>query len=246
MHIRTVKTKSGVTLLEIMTAMLILGFAFLPIIGVLGTSSKDTDVSNSVVFAQTTARNVLDALLDEVPFNSLRAPSTSDSTIAEIHDWGNYDANSFLAMIGSSDNTAHGTINDGRGNDYEITIHVFPIPVNKSETPNVNDELVFSYLPRPEFEKVNPANWYTYDSSREQDQYLKDNNADPYSQSMIDTCDTVTAGAYKLGALKNDSSEEYYVMKKILFQMKWKNRDGRERFLELYTMKANLDSEAGI
>lgn len=69
----------GVTLLEIMTAVLILAMAFLPLIGVIGTSTKDSDVANSQVFAQTSARNILDTFLDDVPFKAISVASTPDS-----------------------------------------------------------------------------------------------------------------------------------------------------------------------
>jgi prepilin-type N-terminal cleavage/methylation domain-containing protein len=59
--------KQGVTLPEIVVAMLILAMAFIPLIGVIGTSSTDSDVANSVAFAQTAVRNILDTLLDQQP-----------------------------------------------------------------------------------------------------------------------------------------------------------------------------------
>lgn len=239
MHKNIIKNKRGVTLIEIMTAILILAFAFLPIIGVIGQSSKDTDVSNSTVFAQTSARNILDTLLDEVPFNSIKATPTH---IAQLQDFKDYKVDSFLSLIGSTDTSAQGEIFDERGNKYTVTIYVFPIPVEKSENPNVNTDLVFSYRERPKYEDLDTANWYTYNTD-EADAFIR-NGTDPYSDDMITTCATQTVGAYALGAFENSDTEEYFIMKKILLKLTWTNKDGHERYLELYTLKANLDSEA--
>ena len=61
---------------------------------------------------------------------------------------------------------------------------------------------------------------------------------------MADSSKEVELGAYQLGAKKNYSSEDYYVMKRIEFYISWRNRSGpAERKIGIYTMKANLDSE---
>ena len=106
--------------MEIMIALLILAFAFIPIIAVIGTSTKDTDVANSYVFAQTTARNILDTLLDDVPFNSI---ITTESKIAKIKEYKTYNPDSFLSMIGASNDEAKGEVIDERGTKYNITIY---------------------------------------------------------------------------------------------------------------------------
>lgn len=239
LNIKSLGRKKAITLTEIMIALLILAFAFLPIVGVIGTSAKDTDVANSYVFAQTTARNILDTLLDDVPFNSIR---TGSGNIATLHDYGDYKIDSFQSMIGTIDENASGSIMDERGTSYEIKIYVFPIPVTQSSNVNTANELLFAYLPRPKFEgETSEAaqNWYTFSSSDRHGAYSPD-GVNPYATDKIAT---TTIGAYELGARPNANSSEYYIMKKILFQMTWKGRDNHERRLELYTMKANLDSE---
>ncbi len=102
--------------------------------------------------------------------------------------------------------------------------------------------MLFSYLPRPKYEgDTSDANdkWYTYNSS---EIYMKKNNPggdppDPYTMDVA----TTTRNAFELGAKQNNS--DYCIMKKIVFQMTWTSRDGHNRRLELYTMKANLDSD---
>ena len=231
-----IKAKKGVTLMEIMIALLILAFAFLPIIAVIGTSSKDTDVANSMVFAQTTARNILDTLLDDVPFNSIIC-SGDKLAIAKIQDYKNYKADSFLFMIGAKTEEAKGEVIDERGITYEISIYVLPIEASDNVNHNVSNELLFSYLPRPVYEGdtlEDNEKWYTYGQGQT---HMLENAPDPYSIEVA----TITKNAFELGAIQNNSS--YCIMKKILYKMTWTSRDGHKRSLELYTMKANLDSD---
>ena len=233
-----INAKKGVTLMEIMTALLILAFAFLPIIGVIGTSTKDTDVANSVVFAQTTARNILDTLLDDVPFNSIVATGKDKQYIAKIEKYKDYDPDSFLSMIGASNEEAKGEVFDERGQKYDVFIYAFPISAKQEEIHDVDNELLFSYLPRPKYEgdsSEQNEKWYTYTSGGTHRQ----TETDPYN---IDVA-TITKNAFELGARQNNNSTEYYIMKKIVFRMTWTGRDGHYRRLELYTMKANLDSD---
>lgn len=222
--------------MEIMIALLILAFAFIPIIAVIGTSTKDTDVANSFIFAQTTARNVLDTLLDDVPFNSIIPTSNK---IAKIHNYKSYNADSFLGMIGSSNDDAQGEVFDERGIKYNISIYVFPIAASKDENHDVSNELLFSYLPRPKYEGETPEDsdkWYTFSSGNP---YMSAEAKDPYEYDVA----TITKNAFELGARINESTSEYYILKKILFKINWTSIDGHDRSIELYTMKANLDSD---
>ena len=231
-----IKAKKGVTLMEIMIALLILAFAFLPIIAVIGTSTKDTDVANSMVFAQTTARNILDTLLDDVPFNSI-ITTGNNIAIAKIQNYRTYNADSFLGMFGAKSDEAKGEVIDERGITYEITIYAVPIEASDNENHNVANEMLFSYLPRPLYEGdtlEDNEKWYTYEQGQI---HMKESAPDPYT---IDVA-TATKNAFELGARENNST--HCIMKKILLKMNWIARDGHERSIELYTMKANLDSD---
>lgn len=224
--------RTGITMIEIMVALLILAVTFLPLIAVMGSFTKDTDSMNSYVFAQTTARNILDTLLDEVPFNSIQADSNN---IAKLIDYGDkYKVASFKELIGTTNEKAEGEITDERGTKYKTKIYCFPIPVSKGTSVDISNELVFSYKKRPKYEEQ--TNYYTYES-KEDSLFLEQNLQNPYDMGGEEK----SYGAYELGAQKNYSSDEYYVMKKILFQMTWTGRDGQARSLELFTMKANLD-----
>ena len=231
----------GTTLIEIMTALLILAFAFIPIIGVIGSGAKTTDVSESYIFAKTTARNILDTVLDSLPFAALGVSSSPVSDTDNTNPESNvgllsnvttpaYNVASFLAMIGntSGDNAARGQITDDRGFKYDVKLFVFPIPV--SSVCDVDKELSFRYLPRPKFEEQN--GWYSGPASSV---YIPSGVSTPYDMALP----TVKIkGARELGATGNS------VMKKLLLRIKWKIKSGRERSIEIYTAKANLDEES--
>ncbi|MGM0600302.1 MAG: type IV pilus modification PilV family protein [Candidatus Rifleibacteriota bacterium] len=250
--------RRGVTLLEIITALLILAFAFLPLIGILGDSSSNSDVANSVSFAQTAARNILDTLLDEVPFYAIRKAdgavsdldgANAEENVGEVFTLTDpaFDKTSFLAQLGNTsgaDDYARGTLTDERNLDYKTKLFVFPITV--SNPVDYANEMAFSCLPRPIYENQvdgsGQNNWYTYDSA-----YM---NPDPSIRSPYEDADgskvvqppTILGGAYELGAEQGatGAGNNYCVMKKILLKITWTNRDGHDRSIDLFTMKANL------
>jgi len=245
--------KRGVTLPEILLAMLILAAAFIPLIGVIGTSSSDSDVANSVAFAQTTVRNILDTLLDDVPFYAIKPAGKTvsdmdgnnpENNVAEIIDLTDpiFDRRTFLTLLGnnaSADGYARGTIVDERGLEYKIKLYVFPIPV--SAPINTGKEMAFTHLPRPIYENQIDADgqniWYTYDSA-----FMSATAISPYAApvgTQLIQPQIKTLGAYELGALAGPDGN-LCVMKKILLRVSWQNRSGHERSVDIFTMKANL------
>ncbi len=246
----------GITLLEIMTAVLILAIAFLPIIGVLGGSSRDSDVANSHVFAQTAARNILDAFLDDVPFDAIKVAAAPDSgdfsyeeeagvktpsgvdydnlmSMAEISDLPSRDYYKleFLSIMGNStgDSLARGELIDERGIVYKTRLFVFPINASMNAD-KADDELTFAYLPRPEYENQN--NWYTTDKT-----HMQSGVTSPYD--MASTLNVQRNNAFQIGVEKAGTGS-ICAMFKVLFQIYWVNRDGVKRSVELFTLKANL------
>lgn len=245
----------GVTLLEIMTAVLILAMAFLPLIGVIGTSTKDSDVANSQVFAQTSARNILDTFLDDVPFKAISVASTPDSgdfaytepdevkaltsvdygnlmSMAELSDVPEKDFYrvSFLSLMGNNagDGLARGELIDERGLVYKTRLFVFPIAASTDSSVTA-DEITFAYMPRPEYERQ--PDWYVTDKT-----HMKDTVTSPYAMPAESIKNN---NAFAVGAEPN-ASGKICVMYKVLFQIYWINRDGIRRSLELFTMKADL------
>lgn len=242
------KTKrKGTTLLEIMAALLILAFAFIPIFGMIGTSAKDTDVAESYIFAQTRARNILDTLLDDVPFFALRNAPGNVADIGEANDEPNvgemfdttnptYQVASFLRFIGNDpavDQFTRGELTDERGIRYKVKIFVFPVPANEPFNPA--DEMSFRYLPRPEFEKQ--ANWYN-PTSDPNSAYVQGAVLTPY---QMPEPAIVIKGARELGAYQGPPGNDFCVMKHILLRIRWTMITGIERSIEVYTAKANLD-----
>lgn len=249
----------GVSLIEIMAAVFILAVAFLPIIGVLSGSASDTDVANARAFAQTQARNILDTLLEDVPFNSFLDSDGSVSSldgsisfdnvarIVEYED-SSFEPSSFLRMLGNADavsgdpvdSYARGVLRDERGIEYSVWLFVFPIPAIEGP-PSVDDEVVFTWLPRPLFETQTDGagsnNWYRYG---EDDLYVKPGAHTPYDETNIAHPDLRRRNLYQLGAPVGTSGD-HCMMKKVLLKIEWQNRSGITRSVEVYTMKANLD-----
>ena len=246
-----IKTKNGTTLLEIMTALIILAFTFLPIIATIGTSTRDTDVQNSYVFAQTTARNILDTLLDDVPFGCIKEGSGHIAEFVVSPYNKTYNLTPFKEMIGigESGTKADGNIIDERGAKYNIKIYVWSIFANGAKEHKKDSELLFSYLPRPEYENASETiystgeiknTWYTYESTIPS-LYIQ-NNKDPYSDKDYPV-KKIEKNAFELGAKNYPASGGYSVMKKILLKIEWIATDKKKRSMEIFTMKANLDSE---
>lgn len=232
--------------LEIMIAMLILGFAIMPVLGLLWTSTNDADLANSYIFAQNTAANVLNAALDTLPFDTLQV---STSKIADL-DGGNPEKNvarlvatssvnigAFLGLCGNKgvDSYARGELKDDRGTLYKMKLYVFPI-VGKDQI-DLENELSFSYLPRPSTENtISPDGkswWYTNDRfvAREVPKL-------PYDIPLA----TATKNARLLGVPPGVNGD-YCIMKKLVFKIRWKGPKGTERNIEFVTAKANLSKE---
>jgi hypothetical protein len=241
----------GITLLEIMVALLILAFAFLPIFGMIGTSTKDTDISESYIFAHTMTRNILNSLLDDVPFYAIGVadgdiadmdgekaePNVGELFDLELADGQEYEIASFLRKLGNNgddDNYTRGELTDDRGFKYQVKIFVFPVEVH--DPFDLDNDVTFRYMPRPEFETQ--PDWYT--TTPEAASAFIQAGDSPY---QMDLPDPIVQGAKELGAREGPHGNNYCVMKKILIRIRWGIK-GRERSVEVYTMKANLDRES--
>lgn len=229
--------KKAVTLMEIMLAVVILAFTFIPVIGTLLSSARDTDVFNSYVFAQTTARNILDTLIDDVPFHSIRVGANNEasfvnSTIYNQSSHSNipYDVTKFTEKLTN--------VRDERGTNYTVKIYVFPIEASEDDN-NSTNELKFTYLTRPKYDQQ--ENWFTFDNEVSKNSFRKDGTANPYDDGAF-VCEEKKENAYKVGAKKH-SDEKYSIMKRIVLTVEWTARDNHPRKIALYTLKANLDSE---
>lgn len=238
------------TLLEILSAMLILAFAFIPIFGVISTGTADSDITNSYVSGQTIARNILDTALDSVPFESIQVNTGQVADIGESNNEANvglmvdvpgYDERTFLAQLGNttaSDMSTRGEIVDERGIRYKVKLFVFPIAGN---TPlNVANDVSFRYRPRPLYENAlnaqNQQIWYTIDPN---DPYMNSAAQSPYLYALEPP---EIRSARELGAPAGPSGD-YCVMKRLLLRVKWQMPRGIERSVTIYTAKAHLSRQ---
>ncbi|HOT27429.1 MAG TPA: prepilin-type N-terminal cleavage/methylation domain-containing protein [Candidatus Ozemobacteraceae bacterium] len=244
------RKRRGVTLLEILSAMLILAFAFIPIFGVISTGTADSDITNSYISAQTIARNVLDTALDSVPFESIQVNTGQIADIGESNDESNvglmvdvpgYDERTFLAQLGNNttaDMSTRGEIIDERGIRYKVKLFVFPIAGNAPL--NIANDVSFRYRPRPLYENaVNAQNqqiWYTTNPGN---LYMNSAAQSPYSYPLPAP---VIQSARELGAPAGPSGD-YCVMKRLLLRVKWQMPRGIERSVTIYTAKAHLSRQ---
>ncbi|MBI3037894.1 prepilin-type N-terminal cleavage/methylation domain-containing protein [bacterium] len=238
----------GVTLIEILAAMLILAFAFIPIIGVIGTGSTDTDVTNSYIFAQTAARNILNTAIDSVPFpcfqvntsdiSDLDTPAThAESDVAKLNPVPGYDLTAFLTLLGNAggDSNGHGLLRDERGTSYYTKLFVFPVS-DPGAGITTSTELVFMHLKRPLYE--NQTSWYTF-TPPEVNVKVALNR--PYDYNIPGDIATISLDSRSLGVPQG--TDNYCIMKKLLIRIRWVMAKGGERHLEIYSAKANLSRQ---
>ncbi len=243
-------SRSAMTLIEIVLAMLILAFAFIPVIGVIGSGSADTDVTKSYVFAQTLVRNILTSCLDSIPFAAIDTNGTttvSDSDGQTNTDIGlfrvtgsftNASATNFLRdhFGNTADLNGRGDVTDERGIIYHVNLFAFPI-TDPDATISTTTEVLFLARNRPEYENQvtnTPARniWYQTGATG---QFVAAGTRTPYEfTTSIQTWD-----ARRMN-LPVDPSGQICTMKRLLVRVRWVMPKGVERRLEFYTCKANL------
>ena len=258
-----ISRRRAISLLEIMVALLIMAFAFIPLVGVIGTGATDTDVAKSYIFAQTTARNILDNLLDNVPFECVRvAPgsvsdtdgSNAETAVSQLVSTPEYQVASFLSLLGnpgSVDTFGRGELRDERGTRYFIKLFCFPLAGTANAVGAINpaDEITFRYLPRPPYETAtnasNQAVWYPTPTAPAP-AFVNAGVPRPYDFTVGSTPDFAirTTNAFSLGVPQGSIPVlNYCVLKRILLRVRWVMPKGGERSIEIYTAKGNLARE---
>lgn len=109
------KNKSlGVTLIEIVVAVLILSVAVIPIAALIGRDTKDTVILSHSQFAMSLARTTMDAMLDGVDFDDLQI---GDPAMLS----GGATASFYLDMCfpNSSGNMCHGIV-EHKGYQFDV------------------------------------------------------------------------------------------------------------------------------
>ncbi|HNW33427.1 MAG TPA: hypothetical protein PKM25_00710 [Candidatus Ozemobacteraceae bacterium] len=256
---------TGVTLTEVMLAMLVLATALIPVFGVLTRDVKDTDLLAANSFAIDRARFVLNSLLDNLPFSGLipgnpamiTGPGAASFAAALF-------PGSVLAAGGYSCN---GIASDGRGIQYSIYLRSDPI-LDGSTAIQPGTELTFSFFqnPRPE-EQLGWAS-LTADAAHTESLgqpsvYQKTgpgnplNVVSPYRYFGIPGAMHVWGPATtpvvvdQRRLARPDALGRYYLMQRLVLQIRWnlatseyrrpESTVGRPQRLHVVTYKANLD-----
>ena len=134
------RPSSAFTMLEIILAMAILAATMVPVFYFMSKGASDTDVNVSRMYAISRATEILNAMLDNVPFQSLRAGIPGYIRIddlASVEGYAKYDeawATKFVATVfPGSEKTAAGwpcqnIVKDPRGQFYKVTLRVEDLP----------------------------------------------------------------------------------------------------------------------
>jgi hypothetical protein len=239
-------SRRGISLLEILGALLILGFAAVPVVGIMWTNAVDADQANASVFAQTAATNILNTTLDSIPFEVLQvAPGqvadpdgqNPAGNVGRLVGSSTASFANFLKLLGNpgKDTFTRGILTDERGVIYRVKLLVFP--VSGYEVIDLEKELSFTFLPRPPYEHEldgrGQPNWYTRDKF-----VPREISRLPYDVSVA----TVTRNAKTLGIAPGPQGD-FCIMKKLLLQIRWRTQKGPERSLDIVTAKGNLSRE---
>lgn len=142
-----IKRTDGITFLEIMIATLILSIALLPVFFMLNKGTEDTDLNAAQAFAINKATEVLNTILDSVPFEALRIGNPGLLCTEDIKHLPEYDKSSPTAIFKLDDKFAEnmsklifgngrtagplpnswncqGIVSDPRGISYLLTLSV--------------------------------------------------------------------------------------------------------------------------
>ena len=164
----------GFSLIEIMFAFIIVGVSILPMISFILEKYKETPIIESNRFAQERGYDIMLRVMEEVPFEMLKASPSSGqpgSIVAQSApanaEWTSTYAQTLLTSIFSGSTLlTTTTIVDKRGINYKMLLEVFdiydPSPtafdgVTYSDTKSWR-ELYFDFYRLPDF--YNQADWY--------------------------------------------------------------------------------------
>lgn len=108
--------KKGLTFLEIMIAMVIMATALLPIFSMINKGTEDTDLNHATAYAVGRASDVLNTMLDSVPFEALRQENPG-----------------FLSTEDLADDTTSTAYPKGKFPDYNGRLGKAKLPANMGE-----------------------------------------------------------------------------------------------------------------
>lgn len=235
----------GITLYEIMLALLILASTLIPIFGLLTQDLKGTDLFVAQNFAIDRARLVLNTILEDVKFSDLLPGNPAILIGQSATKWANILFPN-AAAVGNGF-VCNAVVSDTRGIYYRIYLRSDPI-VDTTPNDDTGDELYFSFYENPTPEKQN--GWATI-VSRAENAERRENRPSIYSKSGSDNphqvvnhyrfinfadasaklwgpAEEAKRGApYRLGQSKlvrPRSDGRIYLMQRLVLQISW-NQD---------------------
>ncbi len=262
--------QSGLTLPEVVLAMFVLATALIPIFGLLTQDVKDTDILVSQTFAVDRARLVLNTLLEEISFDTLRPGNPAVLDGPQAAQWA-----PILfpggARLGSGF-ACEGVATDGRGISYHLYLRADPI--EDTTATYTEGELYFSYYPNPTVEDQAPG-WASM-VARATVAETTENRPSIYTPGGIDNPGGVLPPYRYLNGPPNTilwgpqeefitgrrirvdqrmvtrprADGRYYLMQRVLLQISWNlamseysrptSNTGRPQRLHVVTFKADL------
>ncbi|PKL49528.1 MAG: hypothetical protein CVV42_05975 [Candidatus Riflebacteria bacterium HGW-Riflebacteria-2] len=192
------KNRHAVTFIEIVIAVGILAVAMIPLFGLISRQTVDTDRNASQAFAMNKASEILNTILDNVPFVALRQGNPGFIRVDDLAGKKKYQrfneawAQKIIPVLfqGSEKQGAgwpcRGVVTDSRGIHYLVHLRVEDViseqkpprpermrigtgaPANFAE----NSDLTFSYLRNPAL--LSDGNWIQ--------EYVRDSSQRPFAE----------------------------------------------------------------
>ncbi|MDN5280070.1 MAG: hypothetical protein PWR01_4035 [Clostridiales bacterium] len=258
-------SRVGITLIEVILAMLILATSLLPIFGLMTRTTKDSDATLTRAYAINYAKSVFSTVIDDIPFADIRHGSPA----IIIGSSRNKAKALFPDAVSASGGIAcNGIVKDSRGIYYRVFLKSEAI---MDETDGyTNGEFYFSYYPNPEVESqpgwINlQINSHTSENTDNVPSMFSKTNPAGLKSPYRYFGDDVAAGRWgpaeeHAGNIIHVDQREisqpnpdgsFYLMQRLILQIRW-NMDsayykqpdadkGRPVKLQIITYKANLD-----
>lgn len=256
---------AGVTLTEVMLAMVILASALIPVFGLLTKDVKDTDLLAANSFAVDRARFVLNTLLDNIPFSSLVPGNPAMLTGPNA---ATYSAMLFPgSVLAAGGYACNGVASDGRGIHYSIYLRSDAIEDRTADT-QFGSELTFSFYPNPRPEEQ--MRWASMsaqaaitEAAGQPSIYRKTGPTNPFSvvspyryyniSGAINVWGPATSAIVidQRRLAQPDALGRFYLMQRLVLQIRWnlasseyqrpESDTGRPQRLHVVTYKAKLD-----
>jgi prepilin-type N-terminal cleavage/methylation domain-containing protein len=149
--INKLKTKSGMTLTEIILAMALLAIAFIPIMGVLGTSIKATEKDNKTIRAVNICQKKMNKAL-QFKYEGLKASSTASIVYGATKE--------FTRRSASGTNSISITLGPGKDDEagFHSILSIENLPITFS-IPTYDPSKRYTHNSDGSTSEVSPSSW---------------------------------------------------------------------------------------